>query len=417
MVDQPIRTVSQSSHTTKHMVPSEHAQRRSDRHYSRSPESELELEINTMECQLENSCHSSCDTPNRRKMSMRSTSNKVPEFELVENSWSSAEHQMNDRDLLAMFDSPKRHTLTIRPKTRRSQRLEETTTDIIIGAEIDRLLESEPEFDDTCAPSTESISDRELLAMFECPRKPLTNRKQRKEEASQRRSLDTAAEVEDLLEGALDFEESRTSSTSHYVPRESPRQQRRLQIAGTSSPDIATEIDELLKDEPQWKESRVAGTSHQMPKNKAKCESPIARISVSIGQRGYLESDGKSQESHQYYRSQQKENPINPLISKAEESTQRCSLDIEAEIDRLLDGEIEWEEFCAPRPVEGELLAKFESPRKSIKMSMGQRRREEAVKRYKNTHQSTLHGFSSSTPQERCRNPVTRHVAAGPSAC
>ena len=325
----------------------EHGQKMSGRQHSRVLERAFEQEERQMHVQNGSQARS------KKRVSWSSKvaeGDRLPEADTQtsrqsqwgESSGYSAEDQVNDTDLLEMYDTP-----TVQSKTRRSQRREENKPDT--AAEADKLFKGVPRFDGTGAHSTEP-SDRELLAMFESPRKPLTKRRksqQRAEESSQKRLI-----------------------------------------------DVESEVDELLKGETEWEESSVSSTPHQLPYDEyllAKFESP--RKSMSTGQRRQLEAVGRyivnanrsssppeNQSLHEWSSLKQKENPR--IAPTSRQPLSPC--DIETLIDRLLDGEIGIEEFWAT-PLSQERLP---SPKKP--MTMGQRRRAEAVKRY----------FEN----ERCRN-------------
>ena len=97
---------------------------------------------------------------------------------------------------------------------------------------------------------------------------------------------------------------------------------------------------------------------------------------------------------------------------RTEEGTQRGLPDNDAEIDKLLDGEVEWKDFWAPstsqeKPKDEDLFAKLESPRRSIAMSMGRQRREEAVKRYLENKSSSLPVNQSNCGSQQKKRPMT----------
>lgn len=70
------------------------------------------------------------------------------------------------------------------------------------------------------------MKGKKLLARFESPRKPLWESRQRTEEASQRRSIDFESEVDEFVEGELDWGKRRALSTLLHVPCKSLRQRR-----------------------------------------------------------------------------------------------------------------------------------------------------------------------------------------------
>ena len=335
---------------------------------------------------------------------------------------------------------------------------------------------------DTCQPWL--LTDKDLLALYNNPRrlnfKWTTIPKGRRTLSES--TTDVSAEIDRLLDGLDSVEsggelmEKNESPTRILQTAKQTTRQKTEEGKQRGSPDNEAEIDKLLDGEVEWKEFWAPSTSQKKPKDEdlfAKLESPRRSIAMSMGRqrRGeavkrYLENKSSSLPVNQSNcgssTSQQKKRPMTSR-QKREDEAQRSSSDIEAEVDKLLEGETDWEgssvvgtppsnrdllamfespkrsqsikhtrwqaidepprkkspdiltEFdelpgCDLNPNDRDLLALFESPIKGLQSTRPTRlqKDEEALKRYENACQSALPGLSSSTLY-KSRTPAPRH--------
>ena len=290
------------------------------------------------------------------------------------------------------------HKSSVRPLTRQQQRVAQPLRRM---SPVNNLLENKSELEESSAQST-------LIQMSNKSSVRPQTRKQQRVTQPLRRS------VNNLLENNSELGESSAQSSSFQMTNKilvrplTRRQQRTETTSQKIERYIAAEVNRLQL--PEWKESNATSRSHREPTDRdllaIKFERP--KRPESVGQRRqdeavrrYSENAGKSSVNLQHG-SEQNENPRKPVTSRQtraqEEGAQRHSLD---DVDKFIDGEIEWEELCASSTAQ-------QRPKKPV--SMGQRRREEAVRRYfENANKA------SSSPenrtcllQERCRDPVTR---------
>ena len=518
VADQPACTVNQTAHTAEQTMPFSgvHGRGRSDRHFVTSLEREIEMnegQTYTMGRQLQSDSQpeyasfrngTPCNTPSRNRITSCRTY-EVPEVDSLpmadartlnqppvgETRRSNPEYQMNDEDCsLVRSESPKTANLkwTTRPKepqmfsdttdemfkskpdsgstitqhpvptvtklltmhptrplTRRHQRvaqpLQRTPT-------VDNLLENKSEFEESSEPSTSShkssvrpltrqqqrvaepvrcmspinhlleskselgdSSAQSTSIHMPMPNKssvrPLTRKQQRVTQPLRR-------SVNNLLENNLELRESSAQSSSIQMPNKilvrllTRRQQRTETTSQKIERYIAAEVNRLQL--PEWEESNSTSRSHREQNGRdllaIKFESP--KRPESMGQRRrdeavrrYSENAGQSSVNRQH-RSKQNENPRKSVTSREtrgeEEGAQRHSLD---DVDKFIDGEIEWEELCASSTAQ-------QRPKKPV--SIGQRRREEAVRRYFENGNTASSSPENRTCllQERCRDPVSR---------
>ena len=559
VADQPACTMNQTAHTAEQTMPLSgvHGPGRSDRHFVTSPEREIEMnegQTYTMGRQLQSDSQpeyasfrngTPCNTPSRNRITSCRTY-EVPEVDSLpmadartfhqppvgETRRSNPEYQMNDEDCsLARSEIPKTANLkwTTRPKepqmfsdttdemfkskpdsgstitqhpvptvtklltmhqtrplTRRHQRVAQP---LQRTPPVDNLLENKSEFEESSEPSTsshKSSSVRPLTGQqqrvaqplgkmspvnnllenkseleessaqstsIQMPNKssvrPLTRQQQRVtqplrkmvenkselEESTQSTSIHMPSNrpltrkqqrvtqplrrsVNSLLENNLELGESSAQSSSIQMTNKilvrplTRRQQRTETTSQKIERYIAAAVDRLQL--PKWEESNATNRSHREPNGRdlsaIKFERP--KRPESVGQRRrdeavrrYSENAGKSSVNRQHG-SQQNENPRKPVTSRqtrAEEGAQRHSLD---DIDKFIDGEIEWDELCASSTAQ-------QRPNKPV--SVGQRRREEAVRRYFENGNKASSPLENQTCllQESCRDPCP---AAEPSS-
>ena len=445
VADQPACTMNQTAHTAEQIMPLSgvHGRGRSDRHFVRSPEREIEMnegQTYTMGRQLQSGSQpeyssirngTPCNTPSRNRISS-CRRYEVPEVDSLPMADAQTLHQgetrrsnsMTDGDcLLAKSESPKTPSLkwTTRPNESKpdsgspiAQHLVPTVTELLTMHQtrpltrrhqrvaqpshrmppVDNLLENKSEFEKSSEPSTSSHKSSVS---------PLTRQQQRVAQPLHRMSP-----VNNFLENKSELEESSAQSTSIHMPMPNkssvrPLTRKQQRVAEPLQRRLA--VYDLLENRSEMEERSGQSTASQMT-NKSSVR-PLTRQqqrmteplqSTPLVNNYLLENNSEVGESSAQSSSIQMPNKIlvRPLTrrqQRTETTSQKIERYIAAEVDRLQLPK--WEESNATsrshrEPTDRDLLAiKFERPKRPE--SVRQRRRDEAVRRHEKVSKLLSH--------------------------